>query len=171
RRRPGRRPGLQRPAGLLRRRDVPRPGAPAGRALPRRAAARAARPPRPAPGEPGRERAHPRRGRPGRPGRAQPRIAGGRGGGRRTPQPGRRPDRLRRPSGGKEFLPQRGGRLVMRALIWKEWRENLKWAALPTLVILIPVVLFGGLGEPPAGLGVFPLHLLAAVFGAALGFL
>ncbi len=59
----------------------------------------------------------------------------------------------------------------MKALIWKEFRENLKWAALPALLILGPVVLFGGLDEPPSGLELAPFHILAAVFGAVLGFL
>jgi hypothetical protein len=31
----------------------------------------------------------------------------------------------------------------MRSLIWKEWRENLKWAALPSFLILGPMILFG----------------------------
>jgi hypothetical protein len=31
----------------------------------------------------------------------------------------------------------------MKLLIWKEWRENVKWAALPTFLILGPMLLFG----------------------------
>jgi hypothetical protein len=58
----------------------------------------------------------------------------------------------------------------MMALIWKEFRENLKWAVLPSLLILVPIVLFGGPGEPPVGTDLVAFHLLAAVFGAALGF-
>jgi hypothetical protein len=30
----------------------------------------------------------------------------------------------------------------MKSLIWKEWRENVKWTPLPTL-ILGPLLLFG----------------------------
>jgi hypothetical protein len=29
------------------------------------------------------------------------------------------------------------------SLIWKEWRENLKWIALPSILILGPMILFG----------------------------
>ncbi len=28
----------------------------------------------------------------------------------------------------------------MKSLIWKEWRENLKWAALPGVLILGPMI-------------------------------
>src|SRR5437588_10642348 len=60
----------------------------------------------------------------------------------------------------------------MRSLIWKEWRENLKWAGLPALVILLPMLLLGFPGEPMAGLsGTFIFYLIAAGSGAALGFL
>jgi hypothetical protein len=60
----------------------------------------------------------------------------------------------------------------MRSLIWKEWRENLKWAALPALLVLLPMVLLGGPAEPMFGVsGAFLCFLIAAVFGAALGFL
>src|SRR5262249_30778020 len=57
-------------------------------------------------------------------------------------------------------------------LIWKECRENLKWAALPTLLILLPMAFLGGPGEPMFGLGGgIILFLVAAGFGAGLGFL
>ncbi len=60
----------------------------------------------------------------------------------------------------------------MRALIWKEWRENLKWAGLPALVILLPMFLLGFPDEPIASLsGAFLFYLIAAGSGAALGFL
>jgi hypothetical protein len=60
----------------------------------------------------------------------------------------------------------------MRSLLWKEWRENLKWAGLPALLTLLPLVLLGGPAEPVPGVsGAFLLFLIAAVFGAALGFL
>jgi hypothetical protein len=60
----------------------------------------------------------------------------------------------------------------MKSLLWKEWRENLKWAALPALFILLPMVLLGGPSEPLFGGGAAVLlYLIAAVFGAALGFL
>jgi hypothetical protein len=60
----------------------------------------------------------------------------------------------------------------MKALIWKEWRENLKWAVLPGLLILLPMVLLGGPHEPMFGVGgELLLFLIAALFGAVLGFL
>jgi hypothetical protein len=60
----------------------------------------------------------------------------------------------------------------MKSLIWKEWRENLKWAIVPALVIFLPMLLLGGPDEPMFGLSAgFILYLTAAVFGAALGFL
>lgn len=58
----------------------------------------------------------------------------------------------------------------MKSLIWKEWRENFKWAVLPVLLV-------GGLmllvGPPPLMNYGFLLvcGLIAAVFGAVLGFL
>lgn len=58
----------------------------------------------------------------------------------------------------------------MRTLIWKEWRENLKWATLPGLVI-------GGLMallRPPSLMddgSLIIVALVAGVFGAVLGFL
>jgi hypothetical protein len=59
----------------------------------------------------------------------------------------------------------------MRALIWKEWRENLKWAGLPALLMLLPLVLLGGPGEPVPGIaGALIFWLIAAASGAALGF-
>jgi hypothetical protein len=60
----------------------------------------------------------------------------------------------------------------MKSLIWKEWRENLKWAGLPALAILLPSILLGGPREPMFGSGGgMLLFLIAAGFGAALGFL
>ncbi len=58
----------------------------------------------------------------------------------------------------------------MKELIWKEFRENLKWVPLPTLVI-------GGLMvvlAPPSLMdngSLLIFALIAAVFGAVLGFL
>jgi hypothetical protein len=58
----------------------------------------------------------------------------------------------------------------MKSLIWKEWHENFKWAVLP-------VVLLGGLLAllgPPSLMNygaLLILGLIAAVFGAVLGFL
>jgi hypothetical protein len=59
----------------------------------------------------------------------------------------------------------------MRSLLWKECHANLKWAALPSLLIFVPMVLLGGPGTPPNGTDLAGLHILAAVFGAVLGFL
>jgi hypothetical protein len=59
----------------------------------------------------------------------------------------------------------------MRSLLWKEFRENLKWAGLPALLVLVPTALLGGPQEPMFGGGGMLLFLIAAVFGAALGFL
>src|SRR5215472_14376012 len=57
----------------------------------------------------------------------------------------------------------------MRSLLWKEWRENVKWVPLPTLVILGPTALFGAYELVDVG-ALFYVGLVAAVFGAALGF-
>ncbi|HKB39406.1 MAG TPA: hypothetical protein VKD72_23415, partial [Gemmataceae bacterium] len=58
----------------------------------------------------------------------------------------------------------------MKALIWKELRENFKWAPLPALAIFGLIALFGALPlmHPMAW---FFVGLVAAAFGAALGFL
>jgi hypothetical protein len=57
----------------------------------------------------------------------------------------------------------------MKSLLWKEFQENLKWAVLPALPILGPMAFLG-----PAPLlnnyYLFYVGLIAAVFGAALGF-
>ncbi len=58
----------------------------------------------------------------------------------------------------------------MNALVWKEFRENLKWAALPTLLILGPMGLFGAFPLMEKGT-LFLVSLFAAGFGAVLGFL
>src|SRR6516165_7133173 len=57
----------------------------------------------------------------------------------------------------------------MKSLIWKEWRENLKWVPLPTLVIIGPIFLFGLPPLMDAGFSFF-VGLVMVVFGAALGF-
>jgi hypothetical protein len=58
----------------------------------------------------------------------------------------------------------------MKVLIWKEFRENLKWAPLPTLLILGPIGLFGAFPLLEKG-ALFYVSLIAAAFGAGLGFL
>jgi hypothetical protein len=58
----------------------------------------------------------------------------------------------------------------MKSLLWKEWQENLKWAALPLLVLGGLMALLG----PPSLMdygALLILGLIAAVFGAVLGFL
>ena len=58
----------------------------------------------------------------------------------------------------------------MRSLIWKEWRENLRWVPLPGLVILL-VFLIDTPGEPMfATTDAYYFCLIAVVFGAAMGF-
>src|SRR5262245_39372116 len=60
----------------------------------------------------------------------------------------------------------------MKPLIWKEFRENVKWGALPALIILLPMLLFGGPDKPMFPMGAaFLFYLIASAFGAALGFL
>jgi hypothetical protein len=59
----------------------------------------------------------------------------------------------------------------MKALLWKEGYAHLKWAAVPSLFIFVPMLVLGGPGTPPNGTDLGPLHVLAAVFGAVLGFL
>lgn len=58
----------------------------------------------------------------------------------------------------------------MKPLIWKEWRENLWWAALPALLILGPMGLFGAFPLLERGF-LFYAALIAGLFGAGLGFL
>ena len=59
----------------------------------------------------------------------------------------------------------------MKALIFKEWREHLKWVLLPGLVILL-VFSIAQPGEPMAEAeDAYYYCLTAVVFGAALGFL
>jgi hypothetical protein len=58
----------------------------------------------------------------------------------------------------------------MRSLIWKEWRENVMWAAVPSLLILGAMPLFGvPLLVDASYLGY--LSLVAGLSGALLGFL
>jgi hypothetical protein len=58
----------------------------------------------------------------------------------------------------------------MKSLLWKEWRENFKWVPLPTLLILVPAFgLFGLQSIIAFGLS-FYVSLIAAPFGAVLGF-
>jgi hypothetical protein len=58
----------------------------------------------------------------------------------------------------------------MKALIWKECRENLKWAGLPALLILGPMGFFGVPELMDLGY-LFYVSLVAALFAAVLGFL
>jgi hypothetical protein len=58
----------------------------------------------------------------------------------------------------------------MKPLIWKEFRENLKWAVLPMLLILGAMAMFGAFPLLEKGL-LFYAALIAASFGAGLGFL
>ena len=59
----------------------------------------------------------------------------------------------------------------MKALIFKEWREHLKWVPLPGLAILL-MFLINKPGEPMPDVTVaFFLCLTGVLFGTALGFL
>ncbi len=58
----------------------------------------------------------------------------------------------------------------MRSLIWKEWRENLKWAVLLPLLILGCMALLGAFPLLYRS-GLFFVCLFTAVSGAGLGFL
>ena len=59
----------------------------------------------------------------------------------------------------------------MKALIFKEWREHLKWVPLPALVILLVFSIEHPV-EPMSGVTEAYYYCLTAVgFGAALGFL
>src|SRR5438132_5517697 len=58
----------------------------------------------------------------------------------------------------------------MKALIWKEWLENLKWVPLPGLVILLVFFIDKPLLPMPDVTQAFFYGLTAIVFGAALGF-
>ena len=58
----------------------------------------------------------------------------------------------------------------MKSLIWKEFRENLKWAVLPAILLLVPMLLFGVVPLLDKG-GLFFVSLIAAGFGTGLGFL
>jgi hypothetical protein len=57
----------------------------------------------------------------------------------------------------------------MKSLLWKEWRENIKWLPLPALLILGPIGIFGPGPLMDEVLLLF-VGLVAIVFGAALGF-
>jgi hypothetical protein len=57
----------------------------------------------------------------------------------------------------------------MKALIWKELHENVKWIAVPTAVIVGLMALFGTLPLMDEGF-LFFMSLVAGLFGAALGF-
>ena len=59
----------------------------------------------------------------------------------------------------------------MSTLIWKEWREHLKWAPLPGVAILLVFLIARPVTPMPGVTGAYFLCLIAVVFGAALGFL
>jgi hypothetical protein len=58
----------------------------------------------------------------------------------------------------------------MKALIWKEWLENLKWVPVPGLVILVVFLIDRPLTPMPDVTLAFFYALTAVAFGAALGF-
>jgi hypothetical protein len=58
----------------------------------------------------------------------------------------------------------------MKALIWKEWLENLKWVPLPSLMILIVFLIARPMTAMPDVTQGFFYALIAVSFGAALGF-
>jgi hypothetical protein len=58
----------------------------------------------------------------------------------------------------------------MKTLMWKEWRENLKWLPLPGLVVLLVFLLDKPDEAMPDTTGALLLCLTAVGFGAALGF-
>ncbi len=58
----------------------------------------------------------------------------------------------------------------MKSLIWKEWRENLKWAAVPSILILGPMTVFGVPMLLESKYLAY-VSLVAALSGALLGFL
>ena len=58
----------------------------------------------------------------------------------------------------------------MRSLIWKEWRENFKWAPLPSALLLGPMLLFGVPVLMDSGFLTY-VSLVAALFGIMLGLL
>lgn len=58
----------------------------------------------------------------------------------------------------------------MKALIWKELRENLKWVPLPGLVILLVFCIDKPEEPTPDTTASFFFALIAVAFGAALGF-
>jgi hypothetical protein len=58
----------------------------------------------------------------------------------------------------------------MKSLLWKEWRENFKWAVMPVLLLGGLMALLGAPSLMNYG-ALLVLGLIAAVFGAVLGFL
>ena len=59
----------------------------------------------------------------------------------------------------------------MKSLIWKEWREHLKWVPLPGLVILLVFSIEKPEEPMPWSMVAYYYCLTAVVFAAALGFL
>src|SRR5215472_2436772 len=70
----------------------------------------------------------------------------------------------------KEHLTEESWRPTMKALIWKEWRENLKWLPLPGLVILLVFLIDKPETPVFAATDAYFFCVIAAVFGTALGF-
>src|ERR1051326_1585838 len=58
----------------------------------------------------------------------------------------------------------------MKALIWKEWLENLRWVPAPGLVILLVVFIHRPTTPMPGVTEALFYALTAVGFGAALGF-
>src|SRR5262249_20396588 len=58
----------------------------------------------------------------------------------------------------------------MQALIWKEFRENLKWAVIPPLTLFGLMAMFGAFPLLARGTLTY-ISLIAAAFGTGLGFL
>jgi hypothetical protein len=58
----------------------------------------------------------------------------------------------------------------MRSLIWKEWRENLKWAVVPSILLLGPMAVLGVPMLLESNYLAY-VSLVAALSGALLGFL
>jgi hypothetical protein len=58
----------------------------------------------------------------------------------------------------------------MRALIWKEWHENLKWAAVALIIMGVPMMLLGLPALMDFEFLTF-LSIFAAAYGAAFGFI
>src|SRR4029077_4035877 len=65
----------------------------------------------------------------------------------------------------------RAWRVAMKALIWKELRENLKWVPFPGLVVLLVFLVDKPDSPMPDATDAFFFAVTGVVFGAGLGFL